>query len=419
MSSIIEIHLNGTWVPAAELRHVKNSHRAFFGYLPEYRYSDNPVPISLAYPVDADRAGVTEDGAPLCPAFVFDMVPQGPGREYLLQQLGYQDDYTQDILLAQAGAFIPVGNLRINSAVQYFEAWLESHINRNIDGLTREELLKLQDDFESQLICVGAGFTSIQGGSPKFLATQTHEGDWRPDAIVDDADASHHWLLKLPRSNSRIDRDILRMEAIYFSIVTYCGIRTHGECYTEEDTLHIQRFDRQVDGGRVLRLHQESLLSVAGIPGFPRNVSLFTLADAIARHATDPGRELAEFIKRELLNQAMGNTDNHGRNTAMQRLPDGTVQLTPLYDFAPMFLDPEGVPRACKWIRDGREVMKLEEIIELIDTTDDVRHAVHKHLEGFRDVLEGLSEIMKDRGLDAPVIELLHYKIESAKSALA
>ncbi|WP_375338497.1 hypothetical protein [Variovorax paradoxus] len=37
----------------------------------------------------------------------------------------------------------------------------------------------------------------------------------------------------------------------------------------------------------------------------------------------------------------MRNTDNHARNTAVQRLPDGALQLTPIFDFAPMFLDPE------------------------------------------------------------------------------
>ena len=50
-----------------------------------------------------------------------------------------------------------------------------------------------------------------------------------------------------------------------------------------------------------------------------------------------------------MLNLALRNTDNHARNTAVQRLVDGSIQLTPLYDFAPMYLDPELIVRGCVW----------------------------------------------------------------------
>jgi serine/threonine-protein kinase HipA len=50
---------------------------------------------------------------------------------------------------------------------------------------------------------------------------------------------------------------------------------------------------------------------------------------------------------------ALRNTDNHGRNSAFLKYADGTVKLSPLYDFAPMFLDPEGIPRSSRW---GKEL---------------------------------------------------------------
>lgn len=338
-NSIIEIHKDGAWVPAAEIRGVEG-HRAFFEYHPEYRFSDNPLPVSLAYPVDDDPAGVTEDGAPTCPAFMYDLVPQvSQGRGYLLEDIGRRlllpnfwmrlHDESLDFLLAQCGALNPVGNLRLNSAVNF---WREQGYDqiRHPEGFTRQELLKLNEEFAEEVGALNSGITCVQGASQKFLITENYEGVWFPDANLDDSEAALHWLVKMVRGSKKAHSDILRMESIYFSIARDCGIRTHGECYTEKDMLFIERFDRRVEDGRVIRLHQESLLSVAGIPGFHCSVSLFTLADAIARHATDPAQELAEFIKRDLLNHAMGNTDNHGRNTAMQRLPDGTVQLTPL-----------------------------------------------------------------------------------------
>ncbi len=181
--------------------------------------------------------------------------------------------------------------------------------------------------------------------------------------------------------------------------------------------LFIERFDRRVDlvRGGVVRIHQESLLSVAGISGFSGGVSLFTLANAIAKHATDPAKELAEFIKRELMNRAMGNTDNHGRNTAMQRLPDGLIQLTPLYDFAPMFMDPEMIARSCRWVKHGREFNHVKDIVAHIDTTDEIRQNVLSDMVNFYGVIESLPAKMKQFELDASVIDRLRFNVEAAK----
>nr|WP_255252489.1 HipA domain-containing protein [Enterobacter sp. CC120223-11] len=43
-----------------------------------------------------------------------------------------------------------------------------------------------------------------------------------------------------------------------------------------------------------------------------------------------------------------GNSDNHGRNTAFIR-SSNSISLAPVYDFAPMKADPEGIPRSMKW----------------------------------------------------------------------
>ena len=58
---------------------------------------------------------------------------------------------------------------------------------------------------------------------------------------------------------------------------------------------------------------------------------------------------LLEYIKRDIVNVVMGNKDNHAWNTAVMRYEDGCVVLAPLFDFAPMYLDPEGIARVCRW----------------------------------------------------------------------
>ena len=73
------------------------------------------------------------------------------------------------------------------------------------------------------------------------------------------------------------------------------------------------------------------------------------LCDAIAKFATEPKVDLLEYLKRDIANIALGNKDNHPRNKAVFRHEDSRVELTPLYDFAPMYLDPQGIARTCRW----------------------------------------------------------------------
>src|SRR6185369_16180261 len=123
--------------------------------------------------------------------------------------------------------------------------------------------------------------------------------------------------------------------------------------------------------------HQESLASLVGLTAFGQPVSLFELAAALARYASDPAVELGEFMKRDILNMALRNTDNHPRNTAVQRLPSGSVQLTPLYDFAPMYLDRHQLPRHCSW-RLGKsvELTDWELIFEALSVSTAIKRDV-------------------------------------------
>lgn len=59
-----------------------------------------------------------------------------------------------------------------------------------------------------------------------------------------------------------------------------------------------------------------------------------------------------EIIKRDLLNVVLGNSDNHGRNSAVLRSQQLT--LAPIYDLAPMVMDPEGITRSTRWEKSER-----------------------------------------------------------------
>jgi serine/threonine-protein kinase HipA len=126
------------------------------------------------------------------------------------------------------------------------------------------------------------------------------------------------------------------------------GIRTGESLAYEGGVLFVPRFDRKFSEGRLERLGMHSLYAVANIPGYGATVRHDTYCHALARVAADPVQELREYIRRDILNLALRNTDNHGRNMAVLRTND-QVRLSPLFDFAPMFLDPEGIGRVSRW----------------------------------------------------------------------
>ncbi len=422
MRSTIETYQNGRWIAAAEFDPVgKGPYTATFEYRMDYVFGENPLPVSFALPVAADRLGLDEEGeAPPCPAFLLDLVPQGRGRKYLAQELKLDDSERHDLLLAQYGAFNPIGNLRLDTAVQFYRERAAQQASEKEQGFTLEEILARKEEFLEHIwihAMLTAGTTGVQGAAPKFLMTQNTEGLWFADAALPDDKAAKHWLVKLPRGVHETDYTVLRNEAAYLRVAERCGIRTGGEPQFHKDMLFVQRFDRIVDQAcpRPLhRLHQESLASLAGIHGFGLPTSLFDLAAAFRRHVTDPVGETAEFIKRDILNMAMRNTDNHARNTAVQRLPNGTVQLTPVFDFAPMYMDREFITRSCKWrIGNGPELANWEEIIQKFSFHDTEKEAIAKRIKVFQPVIERMAETMQDCGVEPLIVDNCKANIEN------
>lgn len=115
---------------------------------------------------------------------------------------------------------------------------------------------------------------------------------------------------------------------------------------------------------------------------------------------------VTEWVRRDLLNIAFGNSDNHGRNTAFFRGESG-IQLTPIYDFAPMRADPEGVPRSTVWgepMESGGEYNfgaiceKLSDLIKPNQLLDDLNTTAEQ--------LIGLENRLRERGVSDSIMTM-------------
>jgi serine/threonine-protein kinase HipA len=118
----IDVFVNDQWHPAAHVDFsniVRNGFRGtdcVFQYTLDYAFGAIREPVSLTWPVDTLRHQCTD-----WPAFLYDLIPQGNGRRFLLGQLSLADSQASDVPLLCAGAFNSIGRLRIREAVRYYE----------------------------------------------------------------------------------------------------------------------------------------------------------------------------------------------------------------------------------------------------------------------------------------------------------
>jgi serine/threonine-protein kinase HipA len=282
------------------------------------------------------------------PPFLVDLLPGGAGRRAWLRRMqAERDGPWMDWHLLTRGAGTPPGHLRIAEAV------LTPPADHFKIGFPRGDIIEQRErflDYAEERGAHVAGASSVQGEAPKYLLVEDHAGMYHADGALPDEKIKKFWLVKFPRGR-RTDarnRQVLRNEAPYLEVARKFGIRTGEPLVYEDDVLFVPRFDRKVLDGRVERLGMHSLYAIANIAGFGAAVRHDTYCHALTKVVNDPVLELRDYLRRDILNLALRNTDNHGRNTAVLRM-NGQIRLSPLFDFAPMFLDPEGIGRVSRW----------------------------------------------------------------------
>lgn len=407
MIATLQIYLDNRWTTAgtfeSSLRDVARgiAGSGWFEYDTDFTLAhlDNAsgCRLGLGYPINFELYKGDR-----WPPFLLDILPSGAGRRVWLRRLGLTGNEAADWQLLLNGAGNPPGNIRVAEAVIPPAG---PH-----PGFTKEEIIEKQADFIEYAEARGAvvaGATDVQGDAPKFLLVRDRKRRWHPDGALEDRDVLDCWLVKFPRGKTDADRAVLRNESPYYEVARRFGIRTGKRLKFTRDALFIPRFDRETTAGGLVRHGLESLSSAAGIAEYGRRGDHAVFCAAIATFATDAKTDLREYLRREILNVALRNTDNHGRNSAFIKYADGTVMLSPLYDFAPMFLDPEGIPRSSRWEGElepttGRPCWgKVAESLRPHFDQQEIKTFLAGHASG----VESLPGTMRECGVEERVIE--------------
>jgi serine/threonine-protein kinase HipA len=117
-----------------------------------------------------------------------------------------------------------------------------------------------------------------------------------------------------------------------------------------------------------------------------------------------------------MLNIALGNTDNHGRNTALQVTADGVARLTPVFDVAPMFMDRSAIPRQTRW---GRSIEPQAGVVDwnrVIELTGNAHgSAMSVQLRDFQDALSQVPAWLRDMDATPTVIDRAQRGVDTVQ----
>lgn len=377
----LQIFHHQQWHDAAELSFDADFVCTHLDYLNDYAFcqaengdflcweKDDIYALGLNYPVNI----MGYQNQPL--TFLDDIIPSGASRRYWIRHLGIgrQPENQQNYELLKRGTIAPIGNVRIKEAVlpeaatRHFQA--AEAINRQADFL----------EYAQEHGAIAGGATGAGGEAPKLLLRQTPSGEVWIDNQQDGKSADAYYLVKYPRNQrTPIDCDILRAEFYFYHELAALGFATintrqmkleEGEHYP---SLWLPRFDVEQAQGFQL----------------------------------DAGAWISQWLQRDLLNIAFGNSDNHGRNTAFIRRA-GSIEFAPIYDFAPMKADPEGIIRSTTWgapLENGGEYDFSAIAQSFADLADP--DALLAELQSTAEKLLDLKHRLHQRGVPSRILEM-------------
>lgn len=409
----LQVFLKNQWLDMLLLAFNPNSYELEqISYLNEYiteHFGETGLTAaSINYPVDffIDR----QEKRWL--SFLNDIIPAGASRRYWLTALDIKhlSENEQNYLLLKQGCISPIGHLRIKEAVpdeiepRYFP--LDKVLDRQSDFL----------EYANQSGAMVGGATGAGGEAPKLLLRRNQQEIWIDNQQLGQS-FDDYYLVKYPRGNySSLDCDILRAEYHYYQELIDLGFNTintekmrleEGKRYP---SLWLPRFDIQINNGITQRYAVESVYSMlkkdGGLLNHEETIRQLICTMQASGLVMPTCRDFVlEWVKRDLLNIAFGNSDNHGRNTAFLR-NENTIWLAPIFDFAPMRADPEGIIRTMTWNREQefageyRFDLIADSLSDLVD-----KEILLAEVKQLAEKLVNLKQKLQERGVPKSILD--------------
>lgn len=169
---------------------------------------------------------------------------------------------------------------------------------------------------------------SLAGAQPKFLLAR-FGGRWYEP--IDGAPSTH--IVKPTAAWPYSAQN----EALIIALGRACGL-TAADAWVERmhdtDVFVAERYDRRIQDGQVIRLHQEDMCQASGLrPKDKYSIGRPStrMTRLLRENADRPREEIATLFRQIAFRVVIGDEDGHGKNYSLI-LDDGAVRLAPLYD---------------------------------------------------------------------------------------
>lgn len=294
--------------------------------------------LSLSLPFSLRPVQDRRDGPGRVSAFIEGLLPEGNLRRHIATQAGVAVTDTMT-LLESVGA-------ECAGAVQILAGGVKPGAGR-VRPLTGQEVDSLIAALPTYHLPEGVTpQASLAGIQDKVLLVSLPDDEWGwPEAGA----ASTHIIKPEPLGGAV--KNLVQSEDWALRVACGADIQSAESCleqFEEREVIVVTRYDRTPDGNR---MHQEDFCQALGLGPQAKYEStseagrlgsrLRRLARAAAPRAPDPDAFRLALLHAVTFNVVIGNADAHSKNYSVMINRDGSTDLAPIYDAAPvMYLDP-------------------------------------------------------------------------------
>jgi len=313
-----------------------------FTYQPGYLALSTPVPLSVALPVQTDAY----QGAAVRNWFC-NLLPEGGVREAITARLRIApgDDFA---LLAAIGG-------ECAGAVSVQSPGPRGELSQPAEG-DLETLLHLQGDNagEGAWALLGTPLRlSLAGAEDKIAVIAGPDGRLR---LPGRDEISTHIL----KPDSRRFRGLRDLEALGLALARTIGLPVAASRPVDvmgRPALLIERYDRDMEGSHVQRLHQEDFCQALGYPSEMKYESQggpgLAQCSALIRQLALGPAAVQGLLDWAVFNALIGNADAHAKNLALLCDRQGHRRLARFYDLVPTIVLPESLVERAPALRIG------------------------------------------------------------------
>ncbi|SCB55043.1 serine/threonine-protein kinase HipA [Bradyrhizobium shewense] len=327
MTSELVALLDGT-----EIGRVRNDARGrlTFVYNDDWRGSDGAYPLSLSMPLAAQ-----EHGSAVVQAFLWGLLPDN---EQVL------DRWAKKFQVSARNVFALISNVGEDcaGAVQFVAPDRLEALRSGKDDKTEwldelqiaQRLQALREDHAAWRLPRDTGQFSLAGAQPK-TALLFKNGQWGvPSGRVP---TTH--ILKPPTGHFDGHAE---NEHVCLQLAGALGLPvadTRVMRFKNEIAIVVERYDRQLNGNDILRVHQEDVCQAMGLlptskyqnEGGPTPSDVVEL---LRTYSTERAADVETFVNALGFNWLIGGTDAHAKNYSLLLASGSNVRLAPLYDVA-------------------------------------------------------------------------------------